>query len=717
MRKILAFSVILVLLSCTSVYVEHIVTSEGATFELNGAIFKIPENSVRESTLVRIDKKSTSKKTYEQGYTITGQVFAIMPETLIFEKPIHFSMPMTKQNMALGAKIGSGFVPLANSVVEGESLRAQLWHGGEYYVIEKPIEYGIKDHSDTDEGMIIVADLYVSDYITNFKKVLRQRGYDFPVWTFIYSNDKSIEENAIFLSNELKSLHEQYGDFRLDVVSFGIGGLVTHRYAVDTALYQWDISPSVIAVGTPFFGSNLSEISKVTNSAGEYRFFYIDAFASKATDLIPESEFLTWIKTHRGLPGWYRDKVEENQNFASLSALQKKEGLLPEDNHGDGLVSFESTQLTPIEPTPFNLDHFELFEDVQVHQNISEFTKLYRSFNWPWLFTRTWKSEEEFSQIVDIWEKEIKLILRNETDFEVLLEYNENMLISAPPNAILLTNGDNDTYPAWYLQERRGIRQDVLVVNRSLLNTVDYAIFLQERGLPLNMSPEDLEALKHKKDGIKFVSKSDQLIKRLIDNGERPFVFATTVYHPEEYGVPLTLVGKVYVIGKDGFEYSEGRYVDRTQTEQLLYHDFSYDHISSVPFDSLCWMNQVLAVNNAAAFISLFYCSEKEKEYTDAFKHLRYAKKFTRPEIYWYVLDSEFKLHAKLGQKEKADSVAQELLRLSDISIEVRKGVAIIYHDVLLQTDKAIKILADCLKEEPGNKEILEFIKQYQEGL
>jgi hypothetical protein len=75
-------------------------------------------------------------------------------------------------------------------------------------------------------------------------------------------------------------------------------------------------------------------------------------------------------------------------------------------------------------------------------------------------------------------------------------DFGMNYLNSLDDNAIIFTNGDNDTFPLWYAQEVEGCRTDVKVVNLSYLATEWYANQVRKssydaEGVPMYARPQD----------------------------------------------------------------------------------------------------------------------------------------------------------------------------------------------------------------------------------
>lgn len=182
-------------------------------------------------------------------------------------------------------------------------------------------------------------------------------------------------------------------------------------------------------------------------------------------------------------------------------------------------------------------------------QNLEALTLLERAVELDPTYTDPW-----FGLVIHYLERDerektlvaLRKILESGAVQDEVLDFSYNMLAGLEKNAVLVTNGDNDTYPGWILTRVIGFRPDVRLVNQSLLNTDWYPRTLEAEGLPSLVTTAELDSLKAAfaqnlkaaaNDRRKSVGPfSDELVERLVracGKTQRPVYFAATLQHTE----------------------------------------------------------------------------------------------------------------------------------------------------------------------------------------
>ncbi len=197
-----------------------------------------------------------------------------------------------------------------------------------------------------------------------------------------------------------------------------------------------------------------------------------------------------------------------------------------------------------------------------------------------------------------------------------LYDYNFNMLNSTDKNSILFTNGDNDNYPAWVLQEARGIREDVTILNAHTVFVLrDYlALKLKQRKIDINL--DNLSA----EDNAVFLNELITAIKSKYPDVSVHIAMTVYDWYIKEIKDKLYVTGLVYTYSDESIDNISIIKKNLEQNLRLDYLDYDWyneQHISAKMIDRYnlnyipAFMQLAKSYNSSDQFELFYYWQEK----------------------------------------------------------------------------------------------------------
>jgi len=346
----------------------------------------------------------------------------------------------------------------------------------------------------------------------------------------------------------------------------------------------------------------------------------------------------------------------------------------------------------------------------------------------------------------------------------VAWDYSYNILQSCEPNAILFTNGDNDTFPLWYLQEVEGIRKDIRVANLALLNAGWYVMQLkyQEPKVPINYPDEEIMELgvlfhmggaKNVKIIIEsrlnryYLKEMEGIIPFKNENTEMVFQIEPTFFdgkaiRSQDYVIyeilrsfnfmkPLyfavtvedkNMLGLKEFLRNDGLAYKvmtvKGYPIVPEITKKNIFEKFKFRNLNN---QKVYYNRDTIALlqNYRKAFLDVVIYEYYQKRPQEALeimdKMFELMPEETIPFMVNESIETIGKLYYQLGRPEELEKRLDKLVK-RNITDDKKYEFASIYYQNLRKSKKAISVLKELLERNPNNGKYIGTLVSLFEG-